>query len=145
MQMESVTQNGYTYVSNNPIQYIDTNGKSQAGIGIWDEPMGSTAGSVAGTAIAVGGGIYVGNKIKAKKAKKVKKVKVNRITADEIISKEKKGSIRKEFPTEWLDNTIEEIEEAAKKGLKNAKKAKKLLTDKEFNKGSNSKRSKKGK
>ena len=66
-------------------------------------------------------------------------------TADEIISEEKKGSIRKKFPSEWLDKTKKEIEKAAKKGDKSAQTAKKLLQDKDFNKTSNSTRSKKGK
>ena len=66
-------------------------------------------------------------------------------TADKIISKEKKGSIRSRFPSEMLDKTLEEIEREAKKGNKIAQTAKKLLTDKAFNKGSNSTRSKKGK
>ncbi|QDX91850.1 hypothetical protein EEL30_05390 [Brevibacillus laterosporus] len=55
-------------------------------------------------------------------------------TADDIISSKKKGSIRREFPTEWLDKTLDEIESAAQRGDKNAKKAKKLLTDKRFDK-----------
>lgn len=55
-------------------------------------------------------------------------------TANDIISKKKKASIRKEFPTEYLDKTLNEIEKAAKKGVPRAKKAKKLLTDGRFNK-----------
>lgn len=55
-------------------------------------------------------------------------------TADEIISKKKKGSIRKEFPSEYLDKTLNEIEKDAKAGKPRAKKAKKLLTDKRFDK-----------
>lgn len=55
-------------------------------------------------------------------------------TAQEIISEDKKGSINQEFPGEWLDKTLEKIEEAAKKGDANARKAKKLLNDKRFNK-----------
>ncbi|MCG7315952.1 hypothetical protein [Brevibacillus laterosporus] len=55
-------------------------------------------------------------------------------TADDIISSKKKGSIRREFPTEWLNKTLDEIESAAQRGDKNAKKAKKLLTDKRFDK-----------
>lgn len=55
-------------------------------------------------------------------------------TADEIISKNKKASIRKEFPSEYLDKTLNEIEKDAKAGKARAKKAKKLLTDKRFDK-----------
>mgnify|MGYP001047267226 CR=1 FL=1 len=66
-------------------------------------------------------------------------------TANEIISEEKKNSIRREFPSEWLDKTRKEIDVAAKKGNARARKARKLLSDKDFNKSSNSTRSKKGK
>ncbi len=55
-------------------------------------------------------------------------------TAQEIISEKKKGSINQEFPSEWLDNTFEEIEKAAKSGNASARKAKKLLNDKRFDK-----------
>ena len=55
-------------------------------------------------------------------------------TAQEIISEKKKGSINQEFPGEWLDKTLGEIEEAAKKGDATARKAKKLLNDKRFDK-----------
>lgn len=66
-------------------------------------------------------------------------------TADEIISEEKKGSVRQRFPKEWLDKTKSEIERAAKQGNESAQTAKKILTDKAFDKTSNSTRSKKGK
>ncbi|MCM3112641.1 hypothetical protein [Lederbergia lenta] len=55
-------------------------------------------------------------------------------TADQIISKKKKASIRKEFPSEYLNKTLNEIEKDVKAGKARAKKAKKLLTDKRFNK-----------
>ncbi|MED0670110.1 hypothetical protein P4S95_07725 [Aneurinibacillus aneurinilyticus] len=55
-------------------------------------------------------------------------------TARDIIAKKKKGSILREFPSEYLDKTLNEIEKDAKKGVPNAKKAKKLLTDKRFDK-----------
>jgi len=66
-------------------------------------------------------------------------------TANEIISQDKKASIRNMFPKELLDKTLKEIEDLAKKGNRIAKTAKKLLTDNDFNKASNSSRSKKGK
>ena len=55
-------------------------------------------------------------------------------TADEIIAVEKKGSIRREFPGEHLGKTLKEIEELARQGNRSAKKAKKLLRDRRFNK-----------
>jgi RHS repeat-associated protein len=55
-------------------------------------------------------------------------------TAGEIISAEKKGSINRVFPEEMRDKTRAEIDALAKAGDKAAKTAKKLLTDKRFNK-----------
>ena len=55
-------------------------------------------------------------------------------TADQYISKNRKGTIRREFPTEYLDKTLNEIEKDAKAGNAAAKKAKKLLTDGRFKK-----------
>ena len=52
----------------------------------------------------------------------------------EIIAVEKKGSIRREFPGEHLGKTLKEIEELARQGNRSAKKAKKLLRDRRFNK-----------
>lgn len=54
-------------------------------------------------------------------------------TAKDIISDKKKAAIHREFPGEYLDKTLPEIERDAKQGVKNAKKAKKLLTDNRFN------------
>ena len=59
--------------------------------------------------------------------------------ARDIIQEKKKGAINREFPSEWLDSTEEEIERAAKRGDKSAQKAKKLLKDKRFDKGDNRK------
>ncbi|UJR17486.1 hypothetical protein I4U23_004381 [Adineta vaga] len=55
-------------------------------------------------------------------------------TAEQIIGEKKKGSIKQEFPGQWLGATLEDIEKAAKSGDASAKKAKKLLTDKRFDK-----------
>jgi hypothetical protein len=38
------------------------------------------------------------------------------------------------FPTEWLDNTYDEIQKGIKAGESNARKAKKLLDRKEYDK-----------
>lgn len=60
-------------------------------------------------------------------------------TATDIISEKKKGAIHGEFPKEMYDKTLKEIEKLAKAGDKVAQKAKKLLTDKRFDKGDNRK------
>lgn len=56
------------------------------------------------------------------------------LTADEYIGKHFKGSIRREFPSEFLNKTIKEIEREAKKGNARARKALKLLKDGRFRK-----------
>ncbi len=59
--------------------------------------------------------------------------------AQDVIAKEKKGSINREFPAEWLDKSLKEIEDAARQGDASARTAKKLLKDKRFDKGDNRK------
>jgi hypothetical protein len=56
------------------------------------------------------------------------------MTAEEIISKFKKGSIRQVFPAEYLQKTLAEIRRLAAAGDKAARTALKLLTDGRFNK-----------
>ncbi|WP_289140087.1 hypothetical protein [uncultured Brevibacillus sp.] len=55
-------------------------------------------------------------------------------TASNYIAKNRKGSILREFPSEYLDKTLDEIEADAKKGNATARKAKKLLNDRRFSK-----------
>lgn len=55
-------------------------------------------------------------------------------TADEIISKYRKGSVRDVFPEELLNKTWEEIKSGAASGKKTYQTAKKLLTDGRFSK-----------
>jgi hypothetical protein len=57
-------------------------------------------------------------------------------SADQIIGADKKGSIRSEFPSEWLNKTYNEIKRAAEAGDRAARTAKKLLDSKEYDKGS---------
>ena len=48
--------------------------------------------------------------------------------------KKRKGSIRREFPSEFLKKTLKQIDKEAKQGNAKAKKAKKLLQDGRFKK-----------
>ena len=57
-----------------------------------------------------------------------------KMTAKEWIGKYCKGSVLREFPAEYLDWTIEQIEAEAKKGNAKARKALKLLKDGRFRK-----------
>lgn len=56
------------------------------------------------------------------------------MTADEIISKLRKASIRREFPKEYLNKKWKDIKNVADKGNAVARKAKKLLQDGRFKK-----------
>lgn len=57
-----------------------------------------------------------------------------RRTAQDIITRDKQGSILEEFPAEYLGKTWEQIKRDAKRGVDAATKAKKLLTDGRFDK-----------
>jgi RHS repeat-associated protein len=54
--------------------------------------------------------------------------------AQDIIANDRKGSINREFPDEYRNETLRDIENAAKKGKQAAKKALKLLRDGRFKK-----------
>ncbi len=56
------------------------------------------------------------------------------MTANDIISNRRRGSIRREFPGEYLDKTYGKIKKDAKAGKKRARTAKKLLEDSRFKK-----------
>ncbi len=89
---------------------------------------------------AILGGIVTGYfAAEAYFASKEKKAERGKQKARDIIAKEKKGSINREFPDEWRDSTYDEIAKAQKAGVENAKKAKKLLDDTRFDKTDNRK------
>ncbi len=120
---------------------------------------GSGVGAIAGVPVAAGGGVvagagaavtassicHLGDDVKSlqsnsnkqngggNKSGETKKATDSR-TAQEIISQEKKGTINKEFPGQWLDKTVKEINAAEKTGDASARKAHKLLTDKTYRK-----------
>lgn len=66
-------------------------------------------------------------------------VRISRMKAQDVIGKYKKDAINKEFPGSMKNKTVKEIEDLAKKVNKDAKKTKKLLTDKDVDKGDNRK------
>jgi hypothetical protein len=51
-----------------------------------------------------------------------------------VIAEECEASINREFPAQWLDKTLDEIVQAARKRDRSARKALKLLTDHRFKK-----------
>jgi len=54
--------------------------------------------------------------------------------ASDIIAEECQGTIQREFPSQWLDKTLNEIRKAAKQAEASAKKALKLLNNRRFKK-----------
>ena len=58
----------------------------------------------------------------------------DRRTAREIIGKDKRGKINSEFPEQWKDKTPDEIYDAARRGDRAARTAKKLLDSREYDK-----------
>ena len=54
--------------------------------------------------------------------------------ARDIIAQECEAGILREFPSQWLDQTLDAINQAAKQGSRSAQKAKKLLNDQRFKK-----------
>ncbi len=54
--------------------------------------------------------------------------------ARDVIGEECKGTILREFPSEWLEATLAEIDKAAKRGERSARKAWKLLSSGRFKK-----------
>ncbi|MDQ0815666.1 hypothetical protein QF033_000244 [Bacillus pumilus] len=85
-------------------------------------------------AVLATGAVIVGGMIFSSNSWEAQVVKHHKMTANEFISKNRKGKIRGEFPTEYLNKTIDQINKDAKKGIKKARTAKKLLTDNRFKK-----------
>ena len=54
--------------------------------------------------------------------------------ASRVISEECEAGILREFPSQWLDKTLEEIRKAGRTGDRSARKALKLLNDRRFKK-----------
>ncbi|HEY9062031.1 MAG TPA: DNRLRE domain-containing protein [Pseudobacteroides sp.] len=124
---EILSHNLFAYCLNNPVNYLDPDGEFAFVLA----PLAIIAIKAAAATVLTAGAIILTYEAWEK--------------AKDIIAKHKKGSINQKFPKEYYDKTIGEIEKDAKAGNKNAKAAKKLLNDKDFDKGSNSNRSKKGK
>ncbi len=55
-------------------------------------------------------------------------------TARDIIARECEAGILREFPSQWLDQPLAAIVDAARQGDATARNAKKLLTDRRFKK-----------
>jgi hypothetical protein len=57
-------------------------------------------------------------------------------TVRQIIAEEKRGSItrKKDFPSELLDKTFDELDRLARQGNRRARQMRKMLTDRRFDK-----------
>jgi hypothetical protein len=98
--------------------------------------VGGIAGGVTGLAIGTAAGILFNEA--ADDSDQAEEAQDER-TAGEIISADKKGSINRRFPGEMVDKTLAEIDAIArgsdKAAARAAKTARKLLTDRRFDKG----------
>jgi hypothetical protein len=126
--------NLYRYVGNSTPNYVDPMGTIAWLLPFpWIIPIAVEIVSIGGALIGAGmiwwGAEEIGEICSTWVFSEAEKDK----TAAEILSK-KKGSVKQEFPSELLGKTLREIGDMAKCGQKNAKKAKKLLTDKRFDK-----------
>ena len=108
-----------------------------AGVGALGGGIGAIPGAAAGNRIGwvIGAGIATAGAIAlAAEASSDGAAEESPPTAGEIIADEKKGSINRVFPEQMRDLTFGEINKLAKAGNKIAQTARKLLTDKRFDK-----------
>ncbi len=108
-----------------------------AGVGALGGGVGALPGAAAGNRIGwvIGAGIATAGAIAlAADVSSDGAAEESPPTAGEIISDEKKGSINRVFPEQMRELTFGEINKLAKAGNKIAQTARKLLTEKRFNK-----------
>jgi RHS repeat-associated protein len=124
--------NLYQYTLNNPLRYTDP-----FGLQAMDSVTNSVVQAMAsGNPEAIEAALDAGGDAVSPGLQASARAAVQRLRskAADIISKQCKGSINQKFPGEMRDKTLQEINDLAKQGNKAAQTAKKLLTDKRFQK-----------
>lgn len=119
--------NTYAYALANPLTYVDPYGLQR-----------TTVDAAIEQAIRQGNMGELETLLEASNPEQAAAIRsaLQRLTskAEQIIAKECRGSINREFPNELRENTLKEIMDAAKGGDSTARKALKLLNDLRFKK-----------
>ena len=122
--------NLYGYVLNDPINFIDPNGLQHS----LSSPDARARNAILEGNIDKLKSLLETAGTPAQKAFIEDAIKKLSTKGGDFIAKFCKGSVNKKFPGEFRDKTLKEIIEAAKQGVPNASRAKKLLTDQRFRK-----------
>ena len=127
---EGSGSNWFVYSDNNPITRTDPTGECTLAGELEYDRVGAAAGFAAlGSLLVVVAIVYGLQTLLASDDENAQR------TAEDIISSEKQGRINKRFPGEMRDKTLKEIDKLAKSGDKAAQTARKLLTNKDYDKG----------
>ncbi|CAM2191523.1 protein of unknown function [Paraburkholderia kururiensis] len=134
--------NWYAYVGNNPINRTDPGGMIASASGNFANASPAVANVVAQSSVGGGAkldapamsmptvsekrGVTVSNDINIAATGR------GGMYACDIISSECKGSVLREFPGQYLNSTLGQIQSDASNGNKDARKALKLLNDNRF-------------
>ncbi|HEV8436362.1 MAG TPA: RHS repeat-associated core domain-containing protein [Thermoanaerobaculia bacterium] len=125
------TTNTYQYCDGDPVNFSDPTGLQMDSVSrsLQEAIARGDADEIA--EILEDAGEELPDKLRAAARKAVQRF---RSKAKDIISKECKGSINREFPEEFRDKTLQDIWKEARGGDKAAQTAKKLLSDARFRK-----------
>jgi RHS repeat-associated protein len=123
--------NLYPYASNTPTFWLDPDGREL------DSVSASLNQAIArGSAKEIEAILEAGGEVLSQEARLAARAALQRLRskASDLIARECRGSINRQFPSEMRAKTWEQILDLARKGDQAARKAKKLLLDKRFRK-----------